>query len=136
MDLTYYLSLFPAYVREKPKFMALAEATLQQALDLITLVQSIAPGFSFAHAVGAQLDALGASVGVPRQEDWDDETYRAVLLRKLKLWTWNGMNEAVSDYLESGETFRDNANGSVTVSACLPLPAGKLLPIPIGVRTT
>ena len=136
MDLTYYLSLFPAYVREKPRFMALAEAILQQAVDLITLAQSIAPGFSFAHAVGAQLDALGASVGVPRQEDWDDETYRAVLLRKLKLWTWNGMNETVSNYLESGETFRDNVNGSVTVSASLPLQAGKLLPIPIGVRTT
>ena len=123
MDLTYYLSLFPAYVREKPRFIALAEATLQQAVDLITLVQSIAPGFSFAHAVGIQLDALGVSIGVSRQEGWDDEIYRAVLLRKLKLWTWNGMNETVSDYLESGETFRDNVNGSVTVSASLPLPA-------------
>ena len=134
--ITNYLSLFPAYVREKPRFMALTEAILRQAIDLITLVQSIAPGFSFAHAVGAQLDALGASVGVPRQDGWNDETYRGVLLRKLKLWTWNGMNETVSDYLESGETFRDNVNGSVTVSASLPLPAGKLLPIPIGVRTT
>ena len=125
--ITNYLSLFPAYVREKPRFMALAEAILQQAVDLITLAQSIAPGFSFAHAVGIQLDALGVSIGVSRQEGWDDETYRSVLLRKMKLWTWNGMNETVSDYLESGETFRDNVNGSVTVSASLPLPAGEKL---------
>ena len=131
-----YLSLFPAYVRDKPRFMALAEVILRQAADLMTLVQSIAPGFSFASAVGEQLDALGASVGVSRQEDWNDETYRGVLLRKLKLYTWNGMNDTVPDYLETGETFKDNANGSATVSAALPLPAGELLPVPIGVRTT
>ena len=59
-----------------------------------------------------------------------------MLLRKLKLFTWNGMNDTVPDYLETGETFKDNANGSVTVSAALPLPAGELLPVPIGVRTT
>ena len=129
--ITEYLSLFPAYVRNKPRFMALAEAILRQAADLMTLVQSIVPGFSFASAVGEQLDALGASVGVFRHEGWSDETYRGVLLRKLKLYTWN-----VPDYLESGETFKDNANGSVTVSATLPLPAGELLPVPIGVRTT
>ena len=116
--------------------MALAEAILRQAMDLMTLVQNIAPGFCFTSAVGAQLDALGASVGVSRQEGWNDETYRSVLLRKLKLFTWNGMNDTVPDYLESGETFKDNANGSVTVSASLPLPAGELLPVPIGVRTT
>ena len=131
-----YLSLFPAYTRDKPRFMALAEAILRQAVDLLTLVQNIAPGFSFASAAGVQLDALGASVGIPRQAGWSDDTYRSVLLRKLKLFTWNGMNDTVPDYLESGETYKDNANGSVTVSASLPLPAGELLPVPIGVRTT
>ncbi len=131
-----YLSLFPAYVRNKSRFMALAEAILRQAVDLLTLVQNIAPGFSFANALGVQLDALGASIGIPRQAGWNDENYRSVLLRKLKLFTWNGMNDTVPDYLESGETFKDNGNGSVTVSANLPLPAGELLPVPIGVRTT
>ena len=130
-----YISLFPGSSREKPKFMALAAAVLRQATDLITLARNIAPGFSFASAAGVQLDALGASVGSPRQAGWSDETYRSVLLRKLKLFTWNGMNETVPDYLESGETFKDNGNGSVTVSASLPLPAGELLPVPIGVRT-
>ena len=137
MSLQDYLSLFPAYTRSKPRFAALAEAILRQAVDLITLAQSIAPGFSFAGAAGIQLDALGGSIGVPRQESWDDETYRSVLLRKLKLWTWDGMNESVPDFLASGETLKDNSNGSVTVTtASLPLPANELLPILTGVKTT
>ena len=137
MNLQDYLSLFPAYTRSRPRFAALAEAILRQAVDLITLVQSIAPGFSFASAAGVQLDALGGSVGIPRQEGWDDETYRGVLLRKLKLWTWDGMNESVPDFLASGETLKDNSNGSATVTTgTLPLPANELLPIPMGVKTT
>ena len=131
-----YLALFPGYTRSKPRFMALAEAVLRQATDLIALVQSIAPGFSFEGAAGVQLDALGASVCIPRAAGWDDETYRGVLLRKLSLYTWDGMNETVSAYLEEGETFRDNGDNSVTVStpAPLPLPAEELLPVPAGVR--
>ena len=137
MSLQDYLSLFPAYTRSRPRFAALAEAILRQAVDLITLVQDIAPGFSFANAAGVQLDALGESVGIPRTEGWDDETYRGVLLRKLKLWTWDGMNESVPDFLASGETLKDNSNGSVTVTTgTLPLPANQLLPIPMGVKTT
>ena len=122
--LAYWLSLFPSASRSCPRFMALAEAILRQAADLAALAQSIVPGFSFATAVGGQLDALGASVSIPRQEGWDDETYRGVLLRKLKLWTWDGMNASVPDFLASGETLKDNGDGSVTVTtASLPLPA-------------
>ena len=133
MVLDSYLALFPAFSREMPRFSALAEAVLRQAADLIALVPSLASGFSFAFAEGVQLDALGASVSVPRQEGWDDETYRKVLLRKLKLNTWNGTNETAFDYLEEGETFCDNGNGTVTVRTPSPLPAEGLIPIPIGV---
>ena len=137
MSLQDYLSLFPAYTRSRPRFAALAEAILRQTVDLITLARSIAPGFCFANAVGVQLDALGGSVGIPRQEGWDDETYRSVLLRKLKIWTWDGMNGSVPDFLAAGETFKDNGDGSVTVTTGpLPLPANELLPIPMGVKTT
>ena len=59
-----YLSLFPGYVQEKPKFMALAAAVLRQAADLITLAQSITPGFSVGSATGVQLDVLGESFGI------------------------------------------------------------------------
>ena len=135
MTLNDYLNLFPAYSREKPRFSALAEAVLRQAADLIALVPQLASGFSFTSAVGAQLDLLGASVSVPRQEGWDDETYRSVLLRKLKRFTWDGTNETSFDFLDEGETLIDNCNGTVTATASLPLPANEVLPVPIGVKS-
>ena len=136
MNLSFYLSLFPAYVREMPRFMALAEALLRQVTDLAALVSSINSGFSVGFAVGVQLDALGESFSIPRQEGWDDETYRSVLMRKLKRFAWDGTNKTSFDFLLSGETFRDNDNGTVTVGiGTLPLPASELLPIPMGVKT-
>lgn len=132
--MTNYIELLPAYTRDKPKFVAFAAALLRQAEELITLAQEIAPGFSFAGAVGVQLDALGETVGIPRQEGWEDEVYRKVLLRKLKRFTWDGMNESVTEFLEEGETLKDNGNGTVSVTCAGPLPAGELLPVPIGVK--
>ena len=130
-----YLSLFPGFSQEKPKFMALAAAVLRQAADLITLAQSIAPGFSVGSAAGVQLDAIGESYGIERQAGWTDETYRTVLLRKLKRNTWDGTNGTAPQYLEAGETLNDNSDGTVSVHAPgLPLPAEELLPVPIGVR--
>ena len=135
MDLSFYLSLFPATVREMPRFMALAEALLRQVTDLAVLVNSINSGFSVGSAAGVQLDALGESFSIPRQEGWDDETYRSVLLRKLKRFAWDGTNETSFDDLLEGETFRDNDNGTVMVgTGTLPLPASELLPIPVGVK--
>ncbi len=131
-----YMSLFPAYTRDKPRFAALAQAVLRQAEDLIALIPSLESGFSFARATGAQLDALGASVSIPRQEGWSDETYRSVLLKKLRLYTWDGTNETVSQFLDAGQAQHDNTDGSVTVQegSLSPLPANELFPVPIGVR--
>ena len=136
MNLNDYLSLFPAYTREKPRFAALAEAVLRQEADLMALAPQLASGFSFALAEGVQLDALGESACIPRQPGWDDETYRKVLLRKLKLNTWDGRNETSFGYLEEGELYCDNGNGTITVRTQTPLPADGLLPIPIGVKMT
>ena len=133
--LSFYVSLFPGASREKERFMALASAVLRQACDLVSLMPQLASGFSFSSASGIQLDALGASAGIPRQEGWEDETYRRVLLRKLRIWSWDGTNETAGEFLLPWETLRDNGNNSVTVSAgLLPLPAEKLLPIPLGVK--
>ncbi len=130
-----YLSLFPGFSQGKPKFMALAAAVLRQATDLITLAQSIAPGVSVGAAAGVQLDAIGASFGIARQAGWTDETYRTVLLRKMKRNTWDGTNGIAPQYLEAGETLNDNGDGTVSVHAPgLPLPAKELLPVPIGVK--
>ena len=132
-----YLTLFPSATREKPHFMALAEAILGQATDLIALVPSLESGFSVAQAAGTQLDAIGTSFFVPRQDNWSDETYRRVLQRKLKRNTWDGTNETSFDYLSPGETFNENGDWTVTVQTetPLPLPADQLLPIPMGVKT-
>ena len=107
MDLAYYLSLFPACSRELPRFSALAEAVLRQVTDLAALVPETEAGFSFARAVGVQLDALGDSICVPRQSGWDDETYRGVLLRKLKRCRWDGTNATVKDFLGGNGVMND-----------------------------
>ena len=115
--------------------MALTAAVLRQAADLITLAQSIAPGFSVGTAAGVQLDAIGESFGIERQAGWSDATYRTVLLRKLKRNTWDGTNGTAPQYLEAGETLNDNSDGTVSVHVPgLSLPAEELLPVPIGVK--
>ena len=127
-----YLQLFPGASREKARFMALAEAVLQQAGDLMPLIESIQSGFSFATAVGSQLDAIAEAVGLSREYGMTDEDFRAYLLQKLKLWTWDGTNVNAPAVLPEGVTETDNRDGTVTVS-----PAGTrqdLLPIPAGVR--
>lgn len=134
MNLDDYLSLFPAYTRDKPRFIALAGAVLRQVMDLMDLVPQLASGFSFARAEGKQLDELGTSVGIPRREGWDDESYRRVLLKKLKLYTWDGTNERTFDFAEEGEVFVDNDDGTVTARTDAPLPAGEVMPVPVGVK--
>ena len=134
MNLDDYLSLFPAYTRDKTRFIALAGAVLRQVTDLMALVPQTASGFSFAHAEGVQLDALGGSVGIIRQEGRDDESYRRVLLKKLKLYTWDGTNERAFDFAEEGEVFVDNDDGTVTARTGLLLPAGEVMPVPMGIK--
>ena len=132
MDINEYLDLFPGASREKSRFMALAEAVLRQAADLMALIDSIQSGFSFATAEGSQLDAIAETVGLNRELGMTDEAFRAYLLQKLKLWTWDGTNVNAPAVLPEGVTETDNLDGTVTVS-----PAGTrqdLLPVPAGVR--
>ncbi len=132
MNTEQYLVLFPGASREKARFMALAEAVLQQVVDLMTLIDSIQSGFSFAAAAGSQLDGIAEAVGLSREYGMTDETFRAYLLQKLKLWSWDGTNLGAPAVLSEGVTETDNRNGTVTVS-----PAGigqDLLPIPAGIR--
>ena len=132
MNIEQYMVLFPRASREKARFMALAEAVLRQVVDLMTLIESIQSGFSFATAEGTQLDAIAEAVGLSRELGMTDEAFRAYLLQKLKLWSWDGTNLGVPAVLSEGVTETDNLNGTVTVS-----PAGteqELLPIPAGIR--
>ena len=128
------MTLFPGYTRDKPRFAALAAAMLQQVNDLITLVPEMESGFSVAHAVGAQLDALGVSLSIPRQSGWSDETFRSILLRKLRRNQWNGLNTSAFEYIDEGETFTDNCNGTVTAATVEAFPAGEVMPVPMGFK--
>ena len=130
-----YMTLFPGYTRDKPHFAALAAAVLQQVNDLIALVPELESGFSVAHAVGEQLDALGVSLSIPRQSGWNDETYRSILLRKLRRNQWNGLNSCAFEYVDEGETFTDNCNGTVTATTVEAVPAKEVMPVPMGFKT-
>ena len=130
-----YMTLFPGYTRDKPHFAALAAAVMQQVNDLIALVPELESGFSVAHAVGAQLDALGVSLSIPRQSGWSDETFRSILLRKLRRNQWNGLNTSAFEYIDEGETFTDNCNGTVTATTVEAVPAGEVMPVPIGFKS-
>ena len=130
-----YMTLFPGYTRDKPRFAALAAAVLQQVNDLIALVPEMESGLSVAHAVGAQLDALGVSLSIPRQSGWSDETFRSILLRKLRRNQWNGLNTSAFEYIDEGETFTDNCNGTVTAATVEAVPAGEVMPVPIGFKS-
>ena len=132
MTLNDYLSLFPGASRGHPRFMAFAGAVLRQAADLLPLAAALQSGFSFAAAEGEQLDAIAEAVGLSREYGMTDEDFRAYLLQKLKLWSWDGTNVNAPAVLPEGVTETDNRDGTVTVS-----PAGTrqdLLPIPAGVR--
>ena len=129
-----YMTLLPGYTRDKPRFAALAAAVLQQVNELMALVPALESGFSVGQAVGVQLDALGASVSVSRQNGWDDETYRRILIRKLRRNQWNGLNENAFDCVVVGETFTDNCNGTVTATTVEAVPAGEVMPVPMGIK--
>ena len=97
MSLNDYLALFPGAIREKPRFMALAEAVLRQAADLQSLVLLLPEAYSLDHAVGLQLDALAACVGLSRADSPQgagaaDAEFRAFVKDKLSLWRWDGTN--------------------------------------------
>jgi len=124
-----------------PRFAALATVVLQQATDLQALIPDLESGFSVGHAAGAQLDALGESVGVLRPSGLSDTDYRKLLSMKFDLWGWNGSNETVPALVSTmmpGASQIDHRDLSVTVSipsgSTLPDSAEKLFPVPAGVR--
>ena len=129
-----YMALFPGYTRDRPRFAGLATAVLQQVYDLLALIPELESGFCVGEAVGAQLDALGDSVSVLRQSGWEDETYRRILVRKLRRNQWNGLNESAFDYVEEGEVFCENGDGMVTAVTVEAVDAGDVMPVPMGVR--
>ena len=101
---------------------------------MIALVPSLESGFCIGQSVGVQLDALGDSVFVARGSGWDDETYRRIMLRKLRRNQWNGLNESAFEYVDEGEIFTDNCNGTITTTTVEALPAKEVMPVPMGFK--
>ena len=133
-----YMSLFPSASRNKPRFSALAEAVLSQVGDLQAVIAALPAAYSVSSAVGAQLDALGASFMVPRPEGMSDAAYRSCLEAKLLLYTWDGANDSAQALLSRmfpGSTVCDNCDGTVTVHPVSALQEEqKLYPVPAGIR--
>lgn len=140
-----YLSLFPGSSREKPRLMAAASALLRQAADLQAVVSELNAAFSPDTAQGAQLDALGESLGLSRLDTAGgpratDAEYRDYVKKKLILWSWDGTNRTVpgiSERLRQGSFVNDNQDGTVTVTGAGTQPGAvkDLYPVPAGIRT-
>ena len=133
-----WLSLFPGASRDRPRFMALAEAVLRQASDLAALTAQMQAGFSFARAEGIQLDQIAAAIGLNRSDigtDVPDETFRQYLLAKLALWIWDGTNKTVPEVLSialPGSTQTDNGDGTVSISGAM--MTKRVYPVPAGIK--
>ena len=143
LSLESYLEMFPAATREKPRFMALARAVMTQAAELLALVQTEIPAaYDLETASGAQLDALGDLLNVPRPlPSTSDENYRFLLRARIAVHHWDGTNESLPEVLEAAFPGReakliDNQDGTVTasVSGTLPFSLEELFPVPAGVR--
>ena len=144
MTLADYLVLFPGASREKPRFMALAEAVLRQAADLQPVVGQLQSAFSLDTAEGVQLDVLGASFGLSRADTADgaaatDEAFRRYIRDKIRLWQWDGTNGGAAAVLAAslpGSVQADNQDGTVTAipAGTLPAEAEVLFPVPAGIR--
>ncbi len=133
-----YMTLFPSASRNMPRFSALAEAILSQVNDLLAVIAALPAAFSVSSAVGEQLDAVGASFMFSRPEGMSDADYRACLLAKLLLYTWDGTNASAQSLMTSmfqGSTICDNCDGTVSVHPASDLQRDqKLYPLPAGIK--
>ncbi len=139
MTIQELLSLFPGAIREKPKFMALAGAVLEQVTDLLPLIAQLQSGFSVVYAEGKQLDQIANAIGLSRNDigsgDASDEEFRQYIRAKLALWSWDGTNKTVPAVLaDEGitKTVTDRMDLSVEISAGGDAPAGNVFPVPTG----
>ena len=55
-------------------------------------------------------------------------------MRKLRRNQWDGLNDSSFDYVDDGESFCENGNLTITAVTSLPVAAGEVLPVPMGVR--
>jgi hypothetical protein len=96
----YYKNLITSEHRDKPKFMAWLTAVLQVFIDVQTCAESLSEAFDVDHAVGVQLDIVGAQIGAKRTVSFqptgsvspvlDDDTYRILIKATIARNHWDG----------------------------------------------
>ena len=119
----------------KPRFMALANAILEQVNDLFSLLDVAA--FDLETAEGFFLDTLGEISGVKRvTPGMTDMELREYLRQRIALHHWDGTNGSLKETLDlgfpgAGAFIKDNMDGTVTGNVDFPCVAG----IRLGVTT-
>ena len=146
MTLADYIALFPSNSRDKEHFIQLAEAILDQVMDLQSVVGDIMRSFSPVYAEGDNLDIVGKSLGLSRMdcssgESTTDEQFRDYIQKKLILWGWDGRNCTVYPIMQKikpGSAMMDNMNATVTITGAGSQPAAlnKIFPVPARVSVT
>ena len=138
-----YINLISPYHHQKPRFMALVQAVLSQAEELMNLITAMPSELSTDRAAGVCLDLLGALVGVSRPAgNMADSSFRLLVRAGALLNHWPGSNETVPDILSAlfpgrGAKLTDNQDGTVTfmmTGALPPVPLEEILPVPAGVK--
>ena len=144
MTLNDYIAIFSGHNRDKARLVALASAVLQQVIDLQAIIPDIIAVFTPDGATGAQLDIVGAAIGLYRIDTTagaaaTDEVFRDYIKKKLILWTWDGTNATLPEITEKiteGSVECDNQNGTVTITGAgtQPAPVKALYPVTAGIR--
>lgn len=126
-----YIDLVPSENKEKPKFIAWLNASLEMVDAAYQLSKGMYELYDIDTAIGDQLDVIGEWVGVNRVLNFQpvygpaimtDDTYRSVIKSKIAQNAWNGTNEqyvTLWDGIlpEVPIIFSDNQDMSISVVA-------------------
>jgi hypothetical protein len=142
----------------KPKYIQWLDALCAPLLACQALSQSLPDVYSVETAIGEQLDAVGAMIGLDRRQSvagfglviLSDVDYRFFLRGRIKTNTWDGTNQSYQDLLDyvfnqpgQSVVLVDNQDMSFSLLVFgVPLTAiqsallngGQLTPKPAGVR--
>lgn len=110
MTVQKYLDHITSNHHIRPKFMKWLEDNLTIVDHTYLMLRMLDSDFDIDNAIGKQLDTIGTIVGRSRILNFevdgikpvlDDETYRIILLAKVKMNMWDGTVEQIYDIFES-----------------------------------
>lgn len=159
MAIESYLDLITSEHRDKPKFIALVSATLNQLDDIGTAASSLPSAFDVDNAIGAQLDVVGTLVGANRNigipltsgsSILDDDYYRLLIKAKIAQNSWNGTipglyalwqtvfgNSSTLQIIDNQDmTMQAVVTGMEDIISSQLVQAGLIIPKPMGVGLT